>query len=197
MRRYTSVIFDAFGTLIRPVPRRVSAHSRLAAAVPPERFPSRDEILTRNIIIEELAGQLGRPDLAPLLRRDIDTEVAQLKLFEDVADVLRRLRAEGKKIGVCSNLSADYGPAVRALLPNLDAYVFSYEVGARKPAPGIFEAACAALRCYPRDVLFIGDSERSDVEGPTRFGMTARRIDRTKFGLENLLGELRLPGRGS
>ena len=56
--------------------------------------------------------------------------------------------------------------------------VDSYEVGAAKPDPAIYRAACDALGSRPRDVLFIGDSKRCDLHGPQAFGMQARWLDR-------------------
>lgn len=71
---------------------------------------------------------------------------------------------------------------MRWLLPDLDAYLFSYELGAAKPDPEIYVATCTALGCRPREVLFIGDSRRCDFEGPRAFGMQAEWLDR-KNGL--------------
>ena len=79
---------------------------------------------------------------------------------------------------MCSNLAAEYGPAVLGLLPDLDAYVLSYEVGLAKPDPAIFQHVCDALGCAPGEVVFVGDSVRCDVDGPRAFGMQARHLDR-------------------
>lgn len=181
--RHTAVVFDAFGTLIKPVAHRVSAHRRLADIVGPERMVDRGTIMTRPIDIEAVAAEVGRPDLAPFLRREIDREVAQLRLYDDVEVVLQALRAAGLKLGVCSNLSADYGTVVRNLLPRMDAHILSFEVGTRKPEPAIYQAVCRLLRCRPRDVLFVGDSPRADLAGPIANGMSAVLVDRSKRSL--------------
>jgi len=91
-------------------------------------------------------------------------------------------------VAVCSNLAFEYGPAVRRLLPELDAYVFSFEVGAKKPDGVIYAATCDALNCAPDEVIFIGDSKRCDVYGPQTFGMQARWVDRV--GGKSLLDAL-------
>lgn len=101
-----------------------------------------------------------------------------MRLFDEVSVTLRKLRAAGMQIAVCSNLAYEYGTAVRRLLPDLDAYLFSYELGAAKPDPTIYAATCTALGCRPREVLFIGDSRRCDFEGPRAFGMQAGWLDR-------------------
>ena len=91
---------------------------------------------------------------------------------------MAKLRGAGHKIAVCSNLAFEYCATVRQLLPTIDEFVFSCEVGTAKPQPEIYAEACQRLRCQPKDVLFIGDSKRADFEGPLAFGMCARLIDR-------------------
>lgn len=71
-----------------------------------------------------------------------------------------------------------YGKAVSSLLPPLDAYAWSYEVGAIKPEPQIYQYLIDRLGCQTKDVLFIGDTPLADFNGPKAFGMSARLIDR-------------------
>jgi len=178
-----TILFDVFGTLITQPGRRIDGYSRLFSA---ERLP----FMTRNVDIEVFAQELGRKHLLPLIRRELANEMAAFILFEDVANSLQQLRALDYRIGLCTNLAKPYGAAVHALLPGLDAYVFSYEVGFKKSQPEIYQAACDALNCRPGDVVFIGDNRETDLEGPQAFGMQARLIDR-KGGqtLKDLLQE--------
>lgn len=177
---HTAVLFDAFGTLIKPADRRSSIYSRLVALAGPGHKIDRNKIMTRPVGVEMLAAEVGRPDTTAYPRSEIDREISQLSLYDDVAPVLRSLRGTGLNLGVCSNLGLDYGPVLHRLLPGLGAYTLSFEIGARKPEPAIFDAACQRLHCQPRDVLFVGDSTRADYEGPTAFGMTACLVDRPK-----------------
>ena len=64
------------------------------------------------------------------------------------------------------------------LVPELDAYVLSYEVGVAKPHPTMYRLACAELGCAPAETVFVGDSRRCDFDGPQAFGMQARWLDR-------------------
>lgn len=173
MTRPTAIVFDAFGTLVQPR-RGANAYDRLSAAAGGRRMP----FLTRNVGADTFAEELGVGYLWPLIARELAAELSQLSLYEDVPPVLGRLRTR-HKIAVCSNLAQPFGAPVRALLPGLDAYLLSFELGVKKPDPAIYQAACAALRCQPRDVLWIGDSRRADYEGPQACGMQARLIDRT------------------
>lgn len=165
------VVFDAFGTLIKRADRRINPWRRLVGG-------DRREFLTRDVSIEVFCQELGLEHLAPIVRRELDAEISALELFDDVLPTLKLLRGRCFRVGLCSNLAAPYGPAVHDLLPDLEAHIFSYQVGAVKPEPAIYETVCRAMRCRPRDVLFIGDSQRADFEGPTAFGMQARHLDR-------------------
>jgi HAD superfamily hydrolase (TIGR01509 family) len=85
---------------------------------------------------------------------------------------------QGIKRGVCSN--APFPPAMmrrqvrsNGLAELVDAIVFSSEVGRRKPAPEVYQAALAALGTRPERTLFVGDRVREDYEGPRALGMRA------------------------
>jgi HAD superfamily hydrolase (TIGR01509 family) len=128
--------------------------------------------LTRDVPLATLAielgagGQLDDP-------ADLAEELSGLRLFPEVPDVLAKARAAGLRLAVCSNLAYEYGPAVRGLVPELDAYVLSYEVGVAKPHPTMYRLACAELGCAPAEAVFVGDSKRCDFDGPQAFGMQA------------------------
>lgn len=55
--RHTAVVFDAFGTLIKPVERSVSVYSRLPASVGLARMPDRDSI-ARLSLYDDVAATL-------------------------------------------------------------------------------------------------------------------------------------------
>lgn len=177
LKGVSAVCFDAFGTLIGYGGRRLNPYRRLLVgglSKPAERLP----FLTRNVNVGVFARELGLMAELPDMERELGDELSGLVLYPEVEAVLDALRQAGKKVAVCSNLAAAYGPAVRQLVPGLDAYILSFEVGVAKPDPAIYEAVCAALRCSPSEVLFIGDSQRCDDLGPRAFGMSAYWLDR-------------------
>jgi putative hydrolase of the HAD superfamily len=99
----------------------------------------------------------------------------------DTVPTLHTLRSAGLRLGICSN--APYRPASMreqlqhvGLLPLVDAAVFSGEVGWRKPASQIFEAALHALGSEPETTVHVGDRVREDVDGAHAAGMRAVRI---------------------
>jgi FMN phosphatase YigB (HAD superfamily) len=82
------------------------------------------------------------------------------RVYADAIGVLRALRERGVATALVSNVGFDLRPVLDelGLLSLLDAVVLSYEVGAIKPEPAIFEAALAALGdVAPGDALMVGD----------------------------------------
>ena len=170
-----ALALDAFGTLIQYGQRR-APYGRLLAGQ--GEGAARLPFLTRDVPVATFAAELGLEHLLPDIEADLAEELAGLRLFAEVPQVLALARAAGLRLAVCSNLAAEYGPAVLGLLPDLDAYVLSYAVGLAKPDPAIFQRVCDALGCAPGEVVFVGDSKRCDVNGPRAFGMQARHLDR-------------------
>ncbi|NEB92104.1 HAD family hydrolase [Streptomyces bauhiniae] len=84
--------------------------------------------------------------------------------YPDAAHVLTELRRRGIAIGVVSNIGWDLRPVFRehGLDTYVDAYVLSYEHGARKPDPRLFAVACAELGVEPEQTLMVGDSRAAD-----------------------------------
>ena len=101
-----------------------------------------------------------------------------VRLDPDALPILLWLGAHGIKRGVCSN--APFPPPMmrrqvetNGLADALDAIVFSSEVGRRKPAPEVYQAALEAIGTKPERTLFVGDRVREDYEGPRAAGMRA------------------------
>ena len=173
-----AVAFDAFGTLIKYGGAKLNPYSRLLSGSQVDQVKQRHEFLTRNISVDVFAAELNCLGQLPLIREELDAELAGLELFDEVNGVLHSLRASGMKIAVCSNLATEYCPSLRRLLPGLDAYVLSCEVGFAKPNPAVYQAVCTSLVVEPSHVGFIGDSQRCDLQGPRDFGMRSRWLDR-------------------
>jgi HAD superfamily hydrolase (TIGR01509 family) len=84
--------------------------------------------------------------------------------YPDTAPTLRALRERGVPVGIVSNHAYDLRPyfAAKDLDRFVDAYALSYEIGAPKPDPRIFQAACAMLAVRPEEALMVGDDPVSD-----------------------------------
>jgi HAD superfamily hydrolase (TIGR01493 family) len=84
--------------------------------------------------------------------------------YPDTAAVLKGLHRKGIRIAVVSNIAFDVRPAFATLgvLDDVDEYVLSFEVGAVKPNPEIFQTALTRLGVEAQDALMVGDSEEAD-----------------------------------
>lgn len=177
MRNISAVCFDAFGTLISYQGRRTSPYRHLLQMEQSAEF-DKLPFLTRNVSVDTLAQERGVSHMLPKIQAELNEELQGLALFSEVELILSELKHAGKRIAVCSNLAAAYGPAVYKLLPTMDAYILSFEVGVAKPDPTIYKLVCTAIECPPDSVLFIGDSKRCDLYGPQAYGLQSQWLDR-------------------
>lgn len=180
----TAIVFDVFGTLVnigsKKVPYRLLLnwmfeHGRAFQASDSKTIMAHDGDFKH---ISELLGMSIPDDFLQHLNQLLDEEIRSIYLFDDTLASLEHLKKSGFKIALCSNLATPYGQAVIPMLPNLDAYGWSYEIGAIKPEAKIYQHVADALNCPAQEILFIGDTPLADVEGPTKFGMNARLIKR-------------------
>ncbi|MBF7684402.1 HAD family hydrolase [Acinetobacter sp. B10A] len=183
-RKPSVIVFDVFGTLVK-IKKKCSPYKKLLRVLNQQgRVPQANDvsvIMSTCADFSQLAHIFGY-DLPTKvlheLQADLEEELASICLYEDTLDTLADLKAKGFKLAVCSNLALPYGDTVLKKLPMLDAYIWSYEVGVTKPNPQIYQHVVKMLNCQAEDVLFIGDTPKADVVGPTSFGMSARLIQR-------------------
>ncbi|WP_454766108.1 HAD family hydrolase [Cupriavidus campinensis] len=191
------VVFDAFGTLVELAERRSPYRNLLKWMHENGHRPHPADaarIMSMPLGLPQTAKLFGmNPPVERLAAWDaeLQAELRSVRLFPDVSSTITRLREANYRIGLCSNLAAPYCAPVIALLPSLDAYAWSCEVGAVKPDPAIYQYIVNQLNCAARDVLFVGDTPGADVEGPRAFGMNAKLINRKKGQtLDDVLGDL-------
>ena len=121
---------------------------------------------------------LPRELLARILDREQRVWDRAARLAPDALSTLRALRERGLRTGLASN--APFPPdllhrqlAAVGVAPLLDAAVFSSEVGRRKPAPALYEAALDRLGVEATATLHVGDRVDWDYEAPRALGMEA------------------------
>jgi putative hydrolase of the HAD superfamily len=90
-----------------------------------------------------------------------------------VLDGLRRLRADGLRLGLISNAGFDEIEAWPAspLAPLFDAALFSCHEGVMKPQAEIYLRAAARLGAPPPACLYVGDGGSQEHEGANAVGM--------------------------
>lgn len=180
-----AVVFDAFGTIVDIRNKRAPYRQLIKWAFEHGRSPQPTDsalLMAAPVGLAGAARLLGiNPPLEFLdqLEQDLHAELSSIFPFEDTIPTLDALQQRGIKLGVCSNLALPYSVPLPAVLSvKIDAYVWSFEAGAIKPDPTIYEKACLALGCSPGEVLFVGDTPEADYLGPIRFGMQALHLSR-------------------
>jgi len=98
---------------------------------------------------------------------------ALLHIAPDVLAALAALRGAGKGLALVSNADCMEAAAWprSPLRPCFDVAIFSCDVGAAKPAPAIYLAACQALGVAPAECLFVGDGGSDELRGAAALGM--------------------------
>jgi putative hydrolase of the HAD superfamily len=127
---------------------------------------------------DELLRELGVEDVDRYIDAEHEVWRRVNAPLASAQALLESLRGRGLKTGVVANAWPEPGRIIRAdaevygLSHLLDTIVTSTDVGARKPEPEIFLAACRDLDVDPAVTLFVGDSLESDVQGAANVGMT-------------------------
>lgn len=179
-----AVAFDVYGTLVHIRDPRRPYRRLLSALTGMGRAPREDDgarMMSVDVGLAEAAEVLGMTLSGEVLQEltvDLNAELASISLFEDAIPAIRGLKDRGLRIGLCSNLAGPYAKPVQALLPQVDAYAWSFAVGAVKPEPRMYSYLCDALDASPEQVLMVGDTLSADYEGPRSFGMQACHLAR-------------------
>jgi putative hydrolase of the HAD superfamily len=100
-------------------------------------------------------------------------EIGLVEVEGAILAALDRLRAADIRTALVSDAGADDVEAWSRspLRHRLDATVFSYEVGVRKPSRAIYEHALTAVGVPAKDALFVGDGGSDEHRGARAVGM--------------------------
>ena len=93
--------------------------------------------------------------------------------------MLRALQARSLQVGVVSDCSAElpeYFPSL-PVAPHVDAAVFSFVLGRRKPAADIYLACCTRLGVAPEQCVYVGDGGSDELAGARAVGMRPVHLD--------------------
>lgn len=164
--RFPVVLFDLDGTLIDSGPMIIASMKHAAQAV-----------LGRDLPEEVLAAAVGGPglvaqmqaldpdrvdDLVATYRRHNEPLHDELEAFWEVVEVLPRLRAEGRRLGIVTakrretvQLAFDRLPSLES---NFEVLIGSEDTERHKPDPDPILEALARLDATPQDAAYIGDS---------------------------------------
>ena len=100
-------------------------------------------------------------------------ELALVGVEGPILAALDRLGAAGVRTALVSDAGADdvVSWTRSPLRERLDAVVFSYELGVRKPDPRIYRHALDALGARPEETIFVGDGGSDEHRGARAVGM--------------------------
>jgi HAD superfamily hydrolase (TIGR01509 family) len=113
--------------------------------------------LTESTFRERLENHFQRPIDQPAL---IHAASDIFTLNTPMVPILKSLRRQGKRLVLLSNTSISHIEFVRReydILSHFDDMVLSYEVGAMKPQPAIFESALSKILCPPERCFYTDD----------------------------------------
>ena len=131
-------------------------------------------------VIIEATGVVDPPleivrELASL---EFEFMATRVRLHDEALPVIRALRGRGVRTALVSNCSHNTTPVIERLhlAEALDALILSFEVGTRKPQPGIYRAALVALGdVEPADAVFV-DDQVPFCDGAAALGIETRLI---------------------
>jgi HAD superfamily hydrolase (TIGR01549 family) len=186
MSKIKGIIFDLYGTLAF-INKRTETFKKLIEMLtgndPKSITALKKIILTNELKIADLVALVN-----PRMEIDIDKfetetkdEVNSTKVYPDTCSLLQTIRDRHYKIGLISNLDIYFkAPFFDLGLSTLvDSYVFSCEVGMKKPDRKIYEIALNQLGLAPNEALMVGDSIQSDYYGPKAMGINAILLNRS------------------
>jgi putative hydrolase of the HAD superfamily len=193
-----AVFLDALGTLVELEPPWLSLRDRVPAEISDERLVS---ALRAEMAYYREHAHEGRdePSLAELrercariVSRELGTELTpgelvaaiRFRAYPDAEPALGELRARGLRLIVVSNWDISLPRVLErcGLAGLVDETVTSAGAGARKPDPGIFNAALELAGADPGEALHVGDTEDEDLAGARAAGIRALLIDRNGDG---------------
>jgi HAD superfamily hydrolase (TIGR01549 family) len=171
-----AVAFDAFGTLVH-IGRKRHPFERLIRQARNRPFTLLSPMV-QPIGLADYAAALGLPHPTTELAM-LDEELTTIALYPDTLDALRRVRDQGVKVAVASNLAQPYAAPLKDLLGDLvDVWHFSFDAGAIKPERTFYAGLTAKLDCEPAELLMVGDTWAADIVGAVDAGSRARWLDR-------------------
>ena len=194
-----AVIFDLDGTLYPLKPsttlalERAQAYAVREMSLPPEQFRAEyDKALARQlsdhvgtfcyhsriIRFQLVCESLGLPiRYAPRLAAAYwEGYLEPMKPFDGVAEALGKLKRQGLRLGVGTNMTAEWQFSKLEKLGLIDSFDFivtSEEAGVEKPAAAFFRYCANKAKLPVGECLFVGDNLEYDVRGATAAGLKA------------------------
>ncbi|TVQ39361.1 MAG: HAD family hydrolase [Spirochaetaceae bacterium] len=111
-----------------------------------------------------------------LFYRRWERVLERVPLFPEVVATVEAFRGAGLKVAVASDFPVRRKLSILGLEGLWQCEISTEEVGYLKPNPEPFQALLECLGEQPRQVLYVGNSYRYDVEGAKAVGMVAAHL---------------------
>lgn len=95
-------------------------------------------------------------------------------IHREIIPMLKGLKERGFLIGLITNCFSEEVDVIKesVLFPYMDAAMFSFDEGVKKPDPEIFKRCCDALGVLPSECVYVGDGGAYELEAARSLGMT-------------------------
>lgn len=147
--------------------------------ITPDDWHEMNRITLRSLGIDD-------PEAVSVVSQMFDKRIGQFKIYPDTEDTLLKLKSEGIKLALVSNVSPDLAIPRRSILKEhgihdlFSTIILSSEVGIEKPDPVIFNQALEKLGIDdPVEVIHVGDDIITDVRGSREAGINPVLFDPT------------------
>ncbi|HEY6537770.1 MAG TPA: HAD family hydrolase [Candidatus Dormibacteraeota bacterium] len=186
------VVFDLFGTLVLGWGQDTAAGKAAEiAAILGAPLPAFRDLMAATYTlrangqlgdsletVRHLAEMVGHDPSPVAVERAAARRIAQFREVlsiprPEVSSLLAVLRARGIGVGLISDCSAET-PIIWPTLPwaaPIQAAVFSWSEGVRKPDPRLYLKVSALLGLTPGECLYVGDGGSQELSGAARVGM--------------------------
>lgn len=179
-----AVIFDLYGTLLQ-LQQDSKPYFQLAQRCSHGNVRTGIEIAltTENPRLGDFASRIGLRQVGDLhsLEVTMQDDIASTRPYSDSLPTLRHLKELGIGTGVISNLATPYKQPYfdHELAALIDVAVFSCDCGLIKPDSRIYHLALKLVGTRACETLMVGDSFKSDVQGPSMIGIKGIHLDRS------------------
>lgn len=160
----------------RPAEDFISAYAAADKQIKAELAPTA-ACHNRMIIFQRMLDNLGYPSIGTTL--DFynvfwDTFLDNIQLFDGAEQLLKGLKDNGIKCGICTDMTAhiQHRKLIKLnIVKYFDCFTASEEAGADKPNPRIFNLCLEKLGVSADKTAYIGDAFHRDVEGAHNVGI--------------------------
>lgn len=134
-----------------------------------------------DMLPKTLAPHIAIDALLLKFQSDMDAQLSSLFVYEDFLPTIDTLKELWYETAVVSNLSKPYTYPLLHLIPQniFDYKILSYDVGMQKPDKQIFDHLKNISWYGSDEIVMVGDSFSSDVQGAKNADIDAVHIDRS------------------